>query len=47
MNCQDLEHLNIYRILQIRIIYVRLWSGELVVVVEWELLCLGWLLWWV
>ena len=27
------------------VIYVGLWSGELVVVVEWELLCLGWLLW--
>jgi len=26
---------------------VRLWSGELVVVVDWELLCLGQLLWWV
>jgi len=26
---------------------MRLWSGELVVVVDWELLCLGWLLWWV
>ena len=23
---------------------MRLWSGELVVVVDWELLCLGWLL---
>jgi len=33
--------------LQIRIIYVGLWLGELVVVVDWELLCLGWLLWWV
>jgi hypothetical protein len=29
--------------LQIRIIYVRLWLGELVVVVDCELLCLGWL----
>jgi hypothetical protein len=29
--------------LQVRIIiYVRLWSGELVVVVDWGLLCLGW-----
>jgi len=27
------------------VIYVRLWSGELVVVVDWELLFLGWLVW--
>jgi len=33
--------------LEIGVMYVRLWLGELVVVVDWELLCLGWLLWWV
>ena len=27
------------------LIYVRLWSGELVIVVDWELLRLGWLPW--
>jgi len=33
--------------LHIRIMCVPQWFRDLVVVVDWELVCMGWLLWWV